>query len=108
MEARIQEDRPVKKLKGMIVYTESARAYKSKGPVSEIERLELRRIPHPRDGPDISPCDFCLIGFVKRISKGPKHTSDDELLNSLLAIVKKSQNSRFPMFIANGAGDFTQ
>jgi hypothetical protein len=65
-------------------------------------------MPHPPDGLDISQCDFWLIGLVKRISKGRKHTRGDELLNSLLAIVKKSQDSRFLMFIANGAGDFRQ
>jgi hypothetical protein len=108
MEARIQEDHPVKNLKGMIVHMDSPRAHNSKGPVSETERLEFPRMPHPPDGPDILPCDFWPFGLVKRILKGRKHTSGDELLNSLLAIVKKSHNSRCPMFIANGAGDFTQ
>jgi hypothetical protein len=86
MEARIQEDRPAKKLKGMTIHMDNARPPSSKRAAGEIERLELRRRSHPPSRPDISPREFWLFGLVKRILKGRKHTNGDDLLNSLLEI----------------------
>jgi hypothetical protein len=64
MEARIQEDCPMKKLKQMIIHLYSARTHNSERAVSEIERLDLRRTADPPDDSDGLPCDFWLFGLV--------------------------------------------
>lgn len=58
IEARIQEDHQVKKLKGIITQMKSQWRHNSKRTVSQIERLELRQRSHPPDSPDISRCDL--------------------------------------------------
>jgi hypothetical protein len=47
MEAPIQEDHSVKKLKGVIIHMDNTRLHTSKRMLSKIERLEPRRMPHP-------------------------------------------------------------
>jgi hypothetical protein len=82
IEARVQEDHSMSKPKGGSFIS----AHHSKRSVSEVERIDIRPMPHPPYRPDISPCDFWLFGLVKRILKWRKLMSGDDLLNSLLEI----------------------
>jgi hypothetical protein len=87
--ARIQKEHSVKNMKGMTIDMDNARQHNSKPAGGEIERLELRRMSRPPGGPEILPYDFWLDGLVKRISKGRKHASGDDRLNSLLEMLRK-------------------
>jgi hypothetical protein len=66
---------------------DNARPHHSKCTVKEVERLELRWMPHPRHNPDTSSSDFWLVRLMKRISKRLKHMSGDDLSNSRSEIV---------------------
>jgi hypothetical protein len=46
---------------------------------SEFQKHHLARMPHPPYSPDISPCDFWLLGMVKGIRNDREFVSSEEI-----------------------------
>jgi hypothetical protein len=47
--------------------------------VSKFGQHHIFRLPHPPYSPDISPCDFWLLGLLKEIMKDREFHSHEEI-----------------------------
>jgi hypothetical protein len=41
---------------------------------------------HPPDSPDPSPCNFCLFGFLKELTKGMELMTKDHIVKAIATI----------------------
>ena len=58
-----------------------------------MNELHIERLPHPPYSPDISPNDFFLYGYIKNKLKGNRFSSQKELNDAVVEIIKNIDES---------------
>jgi hypothetical protein len=74
-----------------VVYFDNAPIHNSKLVTEERMEETLKRMPHPAYGPDLSPCDFFLFGYLKNklIDKAYRNRTPEELFSEVETIISE-------------------
>jgi hypothetical protein len=57
--------------------------------MGQLKQSEFKRMGHPPNSPDLSPCDFFLYGTMKGQLKGRNFAEKEELLSVLSALMSE-------------------
>jgi hypothetical protein len=61
------------------VHMDNSMCHNGSKVVSKFDKHHIERLPHPLYSPDLSSCDFWLLGMLKRILKDREFHSHDEI-----------------------------
>ena len=84
LEENMKIKRPKKILKGLYLHMDNARPH-CVG--NELQKKDIKRIPHPPYSPDLAPSDFYLFGYLKNQISGNDFDSSKELFGKIKEIL---------------------
>ncbi|XP_037564471.1 histone-lysine N-methyltransferase SETMAR-like [Dermacentor silvarum] len=79
----IKNKRPGLLTEGVVLLHDNVRPQVSRVTHAELAKFKWKQLEHPPYSPDMSPCNFCVVGPLKKHLKGMCFNSDDELKDAV-------------------------
>jgi histone-lysine N-methyltransferase SETMAR len=87
----IQEKRPNDRAEDgrrkLVLHFDNAAVHTARDTIDLMQRIRMKRAPHPPFSPDLAPCDFYLFGKVKMALRGAIFQDENELLAGVTAVL---------------------
>lgn len=80
LKAEIIKKRPHLAKKKVLFHQDNAPCHKSKKTMDKINELGFELLPHPPYSPDLAPSDYYLFSQLKKMLRGKRFRSDEEVI----------------------------
>jgi hypothetical protein len=69
-----------------LLHMDNSACHSNQKTTGRLISTDITRAPHLLESPDLSPCDLCLLGFLKKSMKGMELTTEDHTVEAIPTI----------------------
>ena len=81
--------------KKVLFHQDNAPCHKSMKTMAKLNELGFELLPHPPYSPDLSPSDYWLFADLKKMLRGKRFGSNDEVIAETNAYFEGKEKNRF-------------
>jgi transposase len=89
IEKKLAKCRPKLRTTAAHLHVDNAKRYTSEMSIEKIEELGFILVPQPPYSPDIAPCDYFMLGYVKQHLEGKHFTREDQVIAAVKEVFDK-------------------
>jgi hypothetical protein len=89
IEKKLAECRPKLRTTAAELHVDNAKPLTSKMSIEKIEELCFILVPQPPHSPDLAPCNFFLVGYLKQYLEGKHLIREDPVIAAVRGIFDK-------------------